>query len=136
MADSENHPTIIVDDRPVAVRRKRSIIVGPNLRSRINSHASKSGCHSLSTPPATPKRSKKRVRFSNPRPGTELESASSGLTPFVRRTEQPSPQHCLQSVIILHLQLFGIAAIMAYRYLGPYSSNHCDRYLMGGLRGG
>jgi hypothetical protein len=40
----------------------------------------------MSTPPATPKRSKKRVRFSNPRLETELESASSGLTPFIRRT--------------------------------------------------
>jgi uncharacterized small protein (DUF1192 family) len=40
----------------------------------------------MSTPPATPKRSKKRVRFSDPRLETELESASSGLTPFIRRT--------------------------------------------------
>lgn len=40
----------------------------------------------MSTPPATPKRSKKRVRFSNPRLETELLSASSGLTPFIRQT--------------------------------------------------
>lgn len=40
----------------------------------------------MSTPPATPKRPKKRVRFSDPRSETELESTTSGLTPFVRRT--------------------------------------------------
>jgi hypothetical protein len=40
----------------------------------------------MSTPPATPKRSKKRVRFSGRRLETEVESASSGLTPLIRRT--------------------------------------------------
>ena len=80
MADSRKHLTITVDDRPAVVRSKRGTTVGTSLP------ASKSGC--ISTPPATPERSKKRVRFSDPRPETELESvsASSGLTPFIRRT--------------------------------------------------
>ena len=80
MADSREHLTITVDDRPAVVRSKRGTTVGTNLP------ASKSGC--ISTPPATPERSKKRVRFSDPSPETELESvsASSGLTPFIRRT--------------------------------------------------
>ncbi|KAH8587227.1 hypothetical protein B0O99DRAFT_694679 [Bisporella sp. PMI_857] len=86
MADSENHSTITVDDRPVAVRRERGISVGPNLRSRMNSQTAKPRCYSMSTPPATPKRSKKRVRFSDPRSETKLESVSSGLTPFIHRT--------------------------------------------------
>ncbi|KAG9237211.1 hypothetical protein BJ875DRAFT_172998 [Amylocarpus encephaloides] len=77
MADSGNHSTAI-DDRPAVVRRKRRTTVGTSLP------ASKSGC--MLTLPATPKRSKKRARFSDPRPETKLESTSSGLTPFIRRT--------------------------------------------------
>ncbi|KAF8862470.1 hypothetical protein BDZ45DRAFT_798975 [Acephala macrosclerotiorum] len=68
---AENHLTITVDNRPV--RGKGGTSVSTNLRSRINS-------------PATPTRSKKRLRFSEPRPETEFESASSGLTPLICRT--------------------------------------------------
>jgi hypothetical protein len=80
VADSRKHLTITVDDRPAVVRRKRGTTVGTSLP------ASKSGC--MSTPPATPERSKKRIRFLDPRPEIELESvsASSGLTPFIHRT--------------------------------------------------
>jgi hypothetical protein len=86
MADHDNDPTITVDDnRPVAVRRKRRSSVGTNVHSRSNSQSSTSRPHGISTPPATPKRSKKRVRFSEPGPDIETESASSGLTPFIRR---------------------------------------------------
>ncbi|KAE9365092.1 hypothetical protein N431DRAFT_488330 [Stipitochalara longipes BDJ] len=84
MANSESDTLSTVAGRLVA--RKRSNSVSPNLRSRINSQASASRDNTMSTPPATPKRSKKRVRFSDPGPETELESASSGLTPFIRRT--------------------------------------------------
>ncbi|PMD31129.1 hypothetical protein L207DRAFT_519773 [Hyaloscypha variabilis F] len=74
MADSRS---ITMGDRSPVVRRKRGIAVGTSLpapKPRV-----------LSTPTATPRRSQKRVRFSDPRPETELESASSGLTPFIRR---------------------------------------------------
>jgi len=93
MADLENQSTIIVDDdQPIAVRRKRRSSVGPATQSRSNSQSRASRPHGISTPPATPKRAKKRVRFSGPGPEIiETEAASSGLTPFIRRTSLSTP---------------------------------------------
>jgi hypothetical protein len=76
MADLGKNSTTTVDDRPGGAGRKRGTV-----STRLP--ASKSGC--IPTPPATPKRSKKRARFSDPRPETELEAASSRLIPFIRR---------------------------------------------------
>ncbi|KAE9369941.1 hypothetical protein N431DRAFT_428001 [Stipitochalara longipes BDJ] len=87
MADNDLYERIINDERPIAVRRKRRSSIGPSIKSRSNPQPVVSRPHGISTPPATPKRSKKRVRFSEP--GLEIidtESASSGLTPFIRRT--------------------------------------------------
>lgn len=89
MADDSIVSRIIDDDRPIAVRKQRRSSVGPNIQSRSNVQSAASvrqnGIH---TPPATPKRVKKRVRFSDP--GPELDSGSSGLTPFIRRTSLSS----------------------------------------------
>ncbi|TVY21492.1 hypothetical protein LARI1_G002280, partial [Lachnellula arida] len=95
MADLENHSTIIVDDeQPLAVRRKRRSSTRLNTQSASNPHRRVTLPHGISTPPATPKRAKKRVRFSDPGPillDSEPASASSGLTPFIRRTSLSNP---------------------------------------------
>jgi DNA repair exonuclease SbcCD ATPase subunit len=86
MAD-DLYERIVNDERPIGVRRKRRSSIGPNIEARPNTQPAVSRPHGISTPPATPKRTKKRVRFSDP--GLEIidtESASSGLTPFIRRT--------------------------------------------------
>jgi hypothetical protein len=76
------------DDRPIAVRKPRRSSVGPNTTQQQRGKAASAAValrhHGIHTPPATPKRPKKRVRFSDP--GVALDSASSGLTPFIRRT--------------------------------------------------
>lgn len=84
-------PSITHDEQPIAVRRKRRNSAGPSSRSRSNSRTAVSAPHGISTPPATPKRAKKRVRFSDPGLTLESESASSGLTPFIRRTTLSTP---------------------------------------------
>ena len=96
--------------------------------------ASKSGC--MSTPLAIPERSKKRVRLSDPRPETELESVSYLPGLYYLYVGQPSSHQRLQRVTIFHPQLFEFAVIMAYRYLGLYSLSRCDRCLTVGLPGG
>ena len=89
MADVED-PTIVVDDeRPIAVRRKRRSSVGPSVQSHSTSRPTTTHPDGMATPPATPKRSTKRVRFHDPSP--ETESVSTGLTPFVRRTSLATP---------------------------------------------
>ncbi|KAG4438266.1 hypothetical protein IFR05_006248 [Cadophora sp. M221] len=94
MADLDNDSTIIVDDdRPLAVRRQRRSSVGPTSQhSRNNSHSAVSHPHGIATPPETPKRTKKKVRFSDPGPAIESDYASSGLTPFIRRTSLSTPE--------------------------------------------
>ncbi|TVY34548.1 hypothetical protein LOCC1_G008048 [Lachnellula occidentalis] len=96
MADLEDQSTIIVDDeQPLAVRRKRrsSSRLATQSPSNPQSRVAVVIQHGFSTPPATPKRAKKRVRFSDPgpilldsEPASTSASASSGLTPFIRRT--------------------------------------------------
>lgn len=93
MADfKENAGNIADDERPIAVRRKRRSSIGTNSLSRSKSQTSVPQSHGISTPPTTPKRNKKRVRFSDPGPEIETEYASSGLTPFIRRTTLSTPQ--------------------------------------------
>ncbi|KAL3426449.1 hypothetical protein PVAG01_03240 [Phlyctema vagabunda] len=83
MTDLDHPPVLdIDDDRSIAVRRKRRSSVGPRVNPQIN--------HGISTPPSTPKRSQKRVRFSDPGPTIKDDFASSGLTPFIRRTSLAS----------------------------------------------
>ena len=93
MADLDNpSPNITDDEQPIAVRRKRrSSSIGLNSRSQSSSQAAFSRSHGISTPPATPKRAKKRVRFSDPGSAIESGAASSGLTPFIRRTTLSTP---------------------------------------------
>ncbi|KAN0102265.1 hypothetical protein V8E51_012775 [Hyaloscypha variabilis] len=91
MANIDFYERIINDERPIAVRRKRRSSIGPSIQSKSNPQSAVSRPHGISTPPETPKRSKKRVRFSDPGPKIiDTESASSGLTPFIRRTSLSS----------------------------------------------
>lgn len=87
MADHESYVSSIIDDeRPIALRKKRR---NSATRPRNNSQTKISQAvlyHGIATPPATPKRAKKRVRFSDPGPIIDNEPASSGLTPFIQRT--------------------------------------------------
>ncbi|KAH7370135.1 hypothetical protein BKA65DRAFT_444933 [Rhexocercosporidium sp. MPI-PUGE-AT-0058] len=93
MADLNNDSTIIVDDdRPIAVRRKRRSSVRLTSRSRSNSQSAPTHPHGIATPPQTPKRTKKKVRFSDPGLAIESDYASSGLTPFIRRTSLSTPK--------------------------------------------
>jgi hypothetical protein len=87
MADNDLYERIVNDERAIAVRRKPRNCTGTNIEARSNPQPEVSRPHGISTPPATPKRSKKRVRFSEPGPESiDTESASSGLTPFIQRT--------------------------------------------------
>ncbi|KIN01107.1 hypothetical protein OIDMADRAFT_163286 [Oidiodendron maius Zn] len=79
------------DGRPKSLRRKRRNSANASPNSRSNSRTVTSRPHGISTPPATPKRSKKRVRFSDPGPSIDVELESSGLTPFVQRTSLSTP---------------------------------------------
>jgi len=89
----DNDSTIVIDDdRPLAVRRSRRSSVGPTSNSRSSSRPATIHPHGIATPPETPKRIKKRVRFSDPGPAIESDYASSGLTPFIRRTSLSTPK--------------------------------------------
>ncbi|KAJ5046345.1 uncharacterized protein L3040_003590 [Drepanopeziza brunnea f. sp. 'multigermtubi'] len=100
MADLD-HPTIVVDnnnknndddDRPLSVRRQRRSSAG--LKASSSSPRRLPRVYGIATPPQTPKRSKKKVRFSDSDldPGVAAIASSSsdyspsGLTPFIRRT--------------------------------------------------
>jgi chromosome segregation ATPase len=85
-------PSMEGDERPISLRRKRQCSVDDSPHSRSNSGTGASRAHGMSTPPATPKRVKKRVRFSDPGPSAHFESESSGLTPFVQRTSISTPR--------------------------------------------
>jgi hypothetical protein len=78
----------IPDDRPIAVRRKRRSTA--NLIDRDSQFSeTQESRHAIDTPPTTPRRTKKRVRFSDPGPPV-TEDFSTGLTPFVRRASLTS----------------------------------------------
>ncbi|CAD6455841.1 230eff8e-7313-458e-ad23-65b4b37efc87 [Sclerotinia trifoliorum] len=89
---AENDRVVAIEnDQPIALRRKRRSCNGGEILSRSNSQASALPSIEVSIPPpATPrsKRSKKRVRFSDP--GPNLLQSSSGLTPFFRKTSLSS----------------------------------------------
>ncbi|KAH6682472.1 hypothetical protein B0J14DRAFT_573668 [Halenospora varia] len=84
------------DDQPIALRKKRRSSVCPSIGSspiaQSKSQKNTSHYHGISTPPTTPRRVKKRVRFSDPGPPIESEPTSSGLTPFIRRTSLSTPK--------------------------------------------
>ncbi|KAL2071987.1 hypothetical protein VTL71DRAFT_11330 [Oculimacula yallundae] len=93
MADLDNDSILAIgDDRPLSVRRKRRSSVGPYSHSRNNSQNLASHPHGIATPPETPRRTKKKVRFSDPGPAIASDYASSGLTPFIRRTSLSTPK--------------------------------------------
>jgi hypothetical protein len=81
LVNPEDHPGI-------GVRRKRS---SGNLENaeRVAQHENENMTlcrQGMATPPSTPHRNKKRVRFSEPNPGT-----TTGLTPFLCRSSLSSP---------------------------------------------
>ena len=79
------------NELPISLRRKRRSGVGATTRLRSNSQTSVSLVHGISTPPATPSRPKKRVRFSEPRSPIGPRSESTGLTPFIRKSSLSTP---------------------------------------------
>lgn len=89
---ADDHVSLDLDE-PVALRRKRRSSAAPD-HSQTSSNVSVVVYEneSMSTPPATPRhdfgsrRSKKRVRFSDPGPSIDTDFTSSGLTPNLRRT--------------------------------------------------
>ncbi|KAK6582502.1 hypothetical protein PZA11_004910 [Diplocarpon coronariae] len=93
MADLDS-PALAVDDRPLAVRRqrRRRRSIGPNASSSLREHSLPTLTHGMASPPATPTRRKKKVRFSDPGPAIGSGPASSGLTPFLRRTSLTTPR--------------------------------------------
>ncbi|KAG9240071.1 hypothetical protein BJ878DRAFT_431088 [Calycina marina] len=82
------------DERPISLRKTRRSSAGPSRQIQQTSIVALPRLHGISTPPATPKRNKKRVRFSDPGSaiGSEAAYASSGLTPLIQRTALSTPQ--------------------------------------------
>jgi ankyrin repeat protein len=78
----------IEDDLPLAVRRKRRGSSDPaSLQdSQFKNRLTSTQPHGPLTPPVTPHRSKKRVKFSDPGP-----SSSTGLTPLLSRNSLLTP---------------------------------------------
>lgn len=73
------------EDQPISLRRKRRSCNEGEIQSRLNSPAS---TIEISIPlPTTPRRGRprKKVRFSDPGPNL-LQTSTSGLTPFIRKT--------------------------------------------------
>ncbi|KAA8566442.1 hypothetical protein EYC84_009005 [Monilinia fructicola] len=73
------------EDQPISLRRKRRSCNEGEIQSRLNSPAS---TIEISIPlPTTPRRGRPRrkVRFSDPGPNL-LQTSTSGLTPFIRKT--------------------------------------------------
>ena len=81
-----------MDDRPIAVRRKRrssSSLAGHESPTVYRQNYSSSTAYQSTVDSAqTPTKLKKRVRFSEPGPNSSIEasSASTGLTPALKRT--------------------------------------------------
>ena len=76
----------VLDDLPLAVRRKRRISSG--LIDPINTsvvHQPEAEGQRGREAPKTPTKAKKRVRFSEPGPDTHTASSSTGLTPHLSR---------------------------------------------------
>lgn len=71
------------DELPIALRRVRRSCSNHNLQRDSQPKPSKRSNHifGIETPPATPQRTKKRVRFSDPGPAI----SATGLTPFISR---------------------------------------------------
>jgi hypothetical protein len=84
-------PNFADDDRPIALRKMRRSSSGVKSRPRSSPQVLIPRSYGISSPPQTPKRSRKRVRFSDPGPEIQSELASSGLTPFIRRTSLSAP---------------------------------------------
>jgi hypothetical protein len=72
-----NGTVIDLEDNRSIARRKRRGGSNSTLQRDSQNEPTSTQPHGIATPPATPHRSKKRVRFSDPGP-----SSSTGLTPF------------------------------------------------------
>ncbi|KFX95496.1 hypothetical protein V490_03825 [Pseudogymnoascus sp. VKM F-3557] len=71
------------DELPIALRRVRRSCSNQNLLDSPSKPSRRSNrVFGIETPPATPQRRKKRVRFSDPGPAI---AAATGLTPFISR---------------------------------------------------
>jgi len=90
MADSPG--SLAEDERPIALRKARRTAAYSNPVPTTKSTGAFLRPHGISTPPATPKRSNKRVRFSYPGHEVGSDYSSTGLTPFIRRTKLSTPQ--------------------------------------------
>ncbi|KAG9233262.1 hypothetical protein BJ875DRAFT_50875 [Amylocarpus encephaloides] len=104
MADLDLPTLAADDDRPIAVPRKRrssavpsscgSSPLRPNLQVEMRTSRRQHGFPTPPLTPSTPKRANKRVRFSDQGPPipTAINTTSSGLTPFIRRTNISTPK--------------------------------------------
>ena len=73
------------DDRPIAIRRKRRASTGLGSPSVAHNSTIKHQ-EQASAVPKTPTKQKKRVRFSDPGPEVVSDAATTGITPFIKRT--------------------------------------------------
>ena len=84
--EQEGHQVQVLDDLPLAVRRKRRISSGlmdPIITNVV--HQPEGESQRGREAPKTPTKAKKRVRFSEPGPETYTASSSTGLTPHLSR---------------------------------------------------
>ena len=87
MGGIQTDQQMLDDNRPVAQRRKRRASSGLCNPQGESLHPSDGVAQTRSCDaPKTPMKPKKRVRFSDPGPESSLNSASTGITPFVQRT--------------------------------------------------
>ena len=84
--EQEGHQVQVLDDLPLAVRRKRRIssgLIDPVITHVV--HQPEGEGQRGQEAPKTPTKAKKRVRFSEPGPETYTASSSTGLTPHLSR---------------------------------------------------
>jgi hypothetical protein len=105
--DDVDELNLAENELPISLRRKRRSAVGRTTRSRSNSQTTLSLAHGISTPPATPSRAQKRVRFSEPGSPIGPRSESTGLTPFIRKSSLSTPSSKRRHTSPAALQNFG-----------------------------
>ena len=100
----------LIDDRPLAVRRKRrcgSVLVDPLHEPKIEPSDDSNTIQS--EPARTPSKPKKKVRFSDPGPDIAGPSSSTGLTPALSRASfaafRPQPSQSLRRVSLPDLRV-------------------------------
>ncbi len=81
LLNPEDHPYVVVRGKRCSSPGEHTERDGPNEHENITARR-----QGIATPPSTPHRTKKRVRFSDPNPST-----TTGLTPFLGRSSLSSP---------------------------------------------